>query len=76
MEIVHTPVLLQECLHYLSPVGESFERTALMIDSTLGEGGHSCAFLQSFPDLRIIGLDADAGIQARAKEQRLDPSIP
>ena len=28
MEIVHTPVLLNECLEYLSPVGESFEANA------------------------------------------------
>ena len=48
MEIVHTPVLLQECLDYLSPVGELFEKNDLMIDSTLGEGGHSFAFLSKF----------------------------
>ena len=72
MEIVHTPVLLQECLEYLSPAGEPFEKQALMIDSTLGEGGHSFAFLSKFPGLRIIGLDADKNIQARARE-RLAP---
>lgn len=72
LEIVHTPVLLQECLEYLSPVGESFEKNCLMIDSTLGEGGHSNAFLSKFPGLHIIGLDADKGIQARARE-RLAP---
>lgn len=69
MEIVHTPVLLQECLSWLSPVGEPFEQNALMIDSTLGEGGHSDAFLSHFPHLRIIGLDADKVIQARARER-------
>lgn len=69
MEIVHTPVLLNECLEYLSPVGESFENDAYMIDSTLGEGGHSNAFLSKFPNLHIIGLDADKNIQARAKER-------
>lgn len=69
MEIVHTPVLLQECLDYLSPVGELFEKNALMIDSTLGEGGHSFAFLSKFPGLHIIGLDADKNIQARARER-------
>lgn len=69
MEIVHTPVLLQECLEYLSPAGEPFEKQALMIDSTLGEGGHSFAFLSKFPGLRIIGLDADKNIQARARER-------
>ncbi len=72
MDIVHTPVLLQECLDALSPVGEPFEREPFMIDSTLGEGGHSEAFLTKYSDLRIIGLDADPNIQARAKE-RLAP---
>ena len=72
MEIVHTPVLLQECLQYLTPEGEPFEQHALMIDSTLGEGGHSDAFLSQFPRLRIIGLDVDKAIQARARE-RLAP---
>lgn len=69
MEIVHTPVLLNECLEYLSPVGESFENDALMIDSTLGEGGHSNAFLSKFSSLKIIGLDRDKTIQARARER-------
>ena len=72
MEIIHTPVLLQETLKYLSPVGEPFEKNCFMVDSTLGEGGHSEAFLSSFENLRIIGLDADCKIQARAKE-RLAP---
>ncbi|MGI5058107.1 16S rRNA (cytosine(1402)-N(4))-methyltransferase RsmH [Treponema pectinovorum] len=67
MEIVHTPVLLNECLNYLSPIGEPFEDDAFMIDSTLGEGGHSYAFLSKFPNLRIIGLDADKNIQQKAK---------
>ena len=69
MEIVHTPVLLNECLEYLSPVGESFEANALMIDSTLGEGGHTYNFLKNYPSLSVIGLDADKVIQARAKER-------
>lgn len=72
MEIVHTPVLLNECIKYLSPEGEPFEKNAFMIDSTLGEGGHSNAFLSKFPNLHILGLDADAKIQARARE-RLAP---
>lgn len=72
MEIVHTPVLLQECLQLLSPAGEPFEKDAFMIDSTLGEGGHSFAFLSRYPSLSILGVDADASIQSRAKE-RLAP---
>lgn len=69
LEIVHTPVLLNECLDYLSPVGETFEDDALMIDSTLGEGGHSYAFLSKFPKLKITGLDADKNIQQKARER-------
>ncbi len=67
MEIVHTPVLLEECLNFLSPVGEKYENDALMCDSTLGEGGHTNAFLSKFPNLSVIGLDADSVIQERAK---------
>ena len=69
LEIVHKPVLLRETLEFLSPVGEPFEKNAFMVDSTLGEGGHSEAFLSRFENLRIIGLDADPKIQARAKER-------
>lgn len=69
MEVVHTPVLLNECLKWLSPVGEPFENHALMIDSTLGEGGHTYNFLKKYPGLSVVGLDADCVIQARAKER-------
>ena len=41
----------------------------LMVDTTLGEGGHSHAFLSRFPDLSVIGIDADAEIQAVARER-------
>jgi 16S rRNA (cytosine1402-N4)-methyltransferase len=68
MEIIHTSVLLQECLSMLAPETSD----ALLIDGTLGEGGHSEAFLTTYPDLRIIGIDADVRIQARARE-RLSP---
>ncbi|NLC93101.1 MAG: 16S rRNA (cytosine(1402)-N(4))-methyltransferase RsmH [Treponema sp.] len=69
MEIVHTPVLLNECLEYLSPIDEKLGKNQLMIDSTLGEGGHSYNFLKKYPTLSVIGLDADKVIQERAKER-------
>ena len=56
MEIVHKPVLLGPCLEYLSPVGEPYEKKAWMVDCTLGEGGHSNAFLSKFPTLNVIGI--------------------
>jgi 16S rRNA (cytosine1402-N4)-methyltransferase len=65
MEIAHTPVLLEETIHYLGPRSEG----ELMVDATLGEGGHSFAFLSRFPGLRIIGIDADGEIQGIARER-------
>ena len=69
MEIVHKPVLLNECLELLSPEGEPYEKCAVMVDSTLGEGGHSYNFLKKYKNLSVIGLDADSVIQKRAKER-------
>lgn len=62
---VHTPVLLEETLSFLAPkrAGE------FMIDGTLGEGGHSEAFLSRFADVRICGIDADTDILAIARER-------
>ena len=65
MDIVHRSVLKKEVLDLLAP-RKSGE---LLIDCTLGEGGHSESFLSSFPDLRVVGLDADENIQAVAKKR-------
>ncbi len=67
MKAVHYSVLKDEILSYLKPrkAGE------LMIDCTLGEGGHSEIFLKNFPALSIIGIDADGEIMEVAKK-RLD----
>jgi 16S rRNA (cytosine1402-N4)-methyltransferase len=65
MEIIHTPVLLEETVQYLAPR----KNGELMVDATLGEGGHSYAFLSRFPGLRIIGIDADEAIQKTARER-------
>ncbi|MDR1930707.1 MAG: 16S rRNA (cytosine(1402)-N(4))-methyltransferase RsmH [Treponema sp.] len=62
---VHVPVLLNETLQYLEAPPEG----GLMVDATLGEGGHSEAFLSRFPSLRIIGIDADKEILARASRR-------
>src|SRR5215469_18954061 len=63
--IFHTPVLLEETIKYLAP-RKSGE---LMVDATVGEGGHSNAFLSQFPELKIIGVDADPDILKIARER-------
>lgn len=65
MEAVHTSVMLQETLSMLEPENAN----SFLIDCTMGEGGHSFGFLTKYPNVRVLGLDADVGIQARAKER-------
>jgi 16S rRNA (cytosine1402-N4)-methyltransferase len=57
--------MLEEVISYLGPRGEG----ELMVDATLGEGGHAYAFLSRFRELKIIGIDADPAIQEIAKER-------
>jgi 16S rRNA (cytosine1402-N4)-methyltransferase len=68
MEVVHTPVMVEEVVSFLRPP----EEDSLFLDGTLGEGGHSEAFLSRFPRLRAVGVDADPVILDRARE-RLKP---
>ena len=65
---VHTPVMPNEVMEYLAPS----KAGALIVDGTLGEGGHSLRFLESYPDCRVIGIDADETMGRRAAE-RLQP---
>ncbi|MCZ7413781.1 MULTISPECIES: 16S rRNA (cytosine(1402)-N(4))-methyltransferase RsmH [unclassified Streptomyces] len=53
----HVPVMLQRCLELLAP---ALERPgAVVVDCTLGLGGHSEALLDAFPEARLIALDRD-----------------
>ena len=72
---LHTPVLLERCLELLAPVAS--RPGAVVVDATLGMGGHSEALLDAHPGLTVIGLDRDAaalelaGRRLRAHEDRL-----
>ncbi len=61
---LHTPVLLQRCLELLAPVAS--RPGAVIVDATLGMGGHSEALLQAHPGLTLIGLDRDTDALAVA----------
>ena len=56
--MVHRSVLRDRCVALLTP---SIEKSAdpIVVDATLGMGGHSEALLESFANLRIVGLDRD-----------------
>lgn len=67
---LHTPVLLNECLDLLAPAVQ--DEGAVMIDCTLGMGGHTEGALKRFPNLTVIGIDRDPQAIALATE-RLAP---
>ena len=68
MQYVHYSVMQNEVLSFLNPG----DKEALLVDCTLGEGGHSNLFLQRYPNLKVIGLDRDCRIMEKAKN-RLAP---
>jgi 16S rRNA (cytosine1402-N4)-methyltransferase len=67
--IVHTPVLPDETIDALSGAFTDLGDDCLMVDGTLGEGGHSERFLTKFPALKIVGIDADSGIMQIAMQR-------
>jgi len=53
----HVPVLLDRVLELLAP---ALDRAgAVLVDATLGLGGHSEALLRAHPGLTLVGLDRD-----------------
>ena len=59
---LHKPVLLQESLEFLNIAsGEK-----IVIDATLGLGGHTEAMLKLNPELRVIGIDRDGDALEKA----------
>jgi 16S rRNA (cytosine1402-N4)-methyltransferase len=66
----HIPVLAPRALELLAPAlqGES----PVLVDATLGLGGHTEMFLAALPALRVLGIDRDPEALAQARE-RLAP---
>jgi len=65
MQYVHCPVMYEEVLSYLVPKKED----GILVDCTLGEGGHSELFLKKYSKLNVIGLDRDNVIIEKAKSR-------
>ena len=56
--LAHKPVMLERCLALLTPALEN-RNDAIVVDATVGLGGHSKALLEKFPKLRLVGIDRD-----------------
>lgn len=70
---LHTPVMLERCLELLAPAAS--RPGAVVVDATLGMGGHAAALLEAHPGLTVVGVDRDAEAQ-RLAARRLAPFGP
>jgi len=57
MPAAHVPVLLDRVVRLLAPVLDHPQ--AVLVDATLGPGGHTEAVLDRCPRARVVGLDRD-----------------
>lgn len=64
---LHIPVMLEPVLEMLSPVASL--PGAVIVDATLGLGGHSEALLERFDAVRVIGIDRDPEALRLASER-------
>jgi 16S rRNA (cytosine1402-N4)-methyltransferase len=69
-EFTHRPVMLDEIVEVFAAVP-----AGVVLDATLGGGGHSEAILDSRPDLLVLGVDRDpaALAAATARLERFGP---
>ncbi|MFZ0831786.1 MAG: 16S rRNA (cytosine(1402)-N(4))-methyltransferase RsmH [Mycobacterium sp.] len=68
----HIPVLLDRCVELLAPAltrRSPDGAGAVLVDATLGAGGHAERFLREFESLRLVGLDRDPDALLTAGER-------
>lgn len=68
----HISVMLDRCVAHLTPSIEraiSAQRKPVIVDATLGLGGHTEALLKRFPELTVIGIDRDEIALERARKR-------
>jgi len=63
----HVPVLLDRIVELFTPVFA--DRDAVLVDATVGLGGHSDALLRAFPRLRLVALDRDPAALEKSGER-------
>jgi len=63
----HTPVAVERTVELLAPA--LVQPGALVVDLTLGLGGHATAILDAFPEAQLLGMDRDSDALAIARER-------
>ncbi|MCX8021268.1 MAG: 16S rRNA (cytosine(1402)-N(4))-methyltransferase RsmH [Syntrophorhabdaceae bacterium] len=64
MDVIHTPVLLEEVTANIIK-----DDTELLVDATVGGAGHSYHILEKHRDIRLIGIDMDEVALEVAREK-------
>ena len=65
----HVPVMRDRVTELLAPGVQAWGDKAVIVDGTLGAGGHTEHFLTVFPQVRVIGLDRDPRALTQARER-------
>jgi len=65
-DYAHTPVMWRETLGFIRDMKR---RKGVLVDCTLGEGGHSELILKEFHELRIIGFERDGYLVTVARRR-------
>lgn len=60
----HQPVMVDEITELFEPVP-----TGIVVDATLGGGGHAAAILDAHPHLEVLGIDQDPEALAAARRR-------
>ena len=63
-EFKHTPVMVAEVVSMFEPVP-----AGVLVDATIGGGGHAAALLAELPGHELVGLDTDAAAVAESTER-------
>ena len=61
----HDPVLLQETLEFLEPNRPD----GVLVDATVGLGGHTEALLERHPEVRLVAIDRDPEALERSRQR-------
>ncbi|WP_285651721.1 16S rRNA (cytosine(1402)-N(4))-methyltransferase RsmH [Helicobacter ailurogastricus] len=64
---MHQSVLLEEVVAFFEPLSQKPQ--PVLVDCTLGLGGHTLALLEAYPRLRVIGIDRDRQASTLASER-------
>lgn len=65
----HVPVMRDRMADLLAPGVEKLGANAVIVDGTLGAGGHTEHFLRTFPQVSVIGVDRDPFALTNATER-------